>query len=234
MCGRFVLTATPEELAALFGYLDGEDFPPRYNIAPTQPIAIVRMMHHARRFALVRWGLIPAWVTDPKKFTLLINARAEGILDKPAFRNAMRYRRCLVPSSGFYEWRRMPGSNSGKTRQPFWLRPRDGRPVAFAGLWETWSDRATGGEIDSATIVTTDANATVAPIHDRMPVVVAADDFERWLTGEPGEASALLRPAPDDLFEAIPISQRVNSADNDDPGLLEPAGPVLPVQPTLF
>ncbi len=101
MCGRFVLTATPEELEALFGYLDGEPFPPRYNIAPTQPIAIVRMMHGTRRFALVRWGLIPSWVEDPKKFTLLINARAEGILDKPAFRNAMRYRRCLVPASGF-------------------------------------------------------------------------------------------------------------------------------------
>jgi len=135
MCGRFVLTATPEELEALFGYLDGEAFPPRYNIAPTQPIAIVRMWSGARRFTLVRWGLIPAWVEDPKKLSLLINARAEGILDKAAFRGAMRYRRCLVPASGFYEWRRMPGSNSGKTRQPFWLRPRDGRPIAFAGLW---------------------------------------------------------------------------------------------------
>ena len=139
MCGRFVLTATPEELEALFGYLDGEPFPPRYNIAPTQPIAIVRMMGGARRFALVRWGLVPSWVKDPKQFSLLINARAEGILDKASFRAAMRYRRCLVPASGFYEWRKMPGSNSGKTRQPFWLRPRDGeadrlcRPVGDMG-----------------------------------------------------------------------------------------------------
>lgn len=222
MCGRFVLTATPEELEALYGYLDGEHFPPRYNIAPTQPIAIVRMVGGARRFALVRWGLVPSWVKDPKTFTLIINARAEGIQDKPSFRAAMRHRRCLVPASGFYEWRRMPGSNSGKTRQPFWFRPRDGRPIAFAGLWETWADRLTGGEIDSGVIVTTGANAAVAPIHDRMPVVIDPRDFDRWLTGEPAEADALLKPAPDDLLEAIPISNRVNRVADDDPGLIEP------------
>jgi putative SOS response-associated peptidase YedK len=227
MCGRFVLTATPEELQALFGYLDGEDFPPRYNIAPTQPVAIVRMVGGARRFALVRWGLIPSWVEDPRKFSLLINARAEGILDKASFRNAMRYRRCLVPASGFYEWRRMPGSNSGRTRQPFWLRPRDGRPIAFAGLWETWHDRATGAEIDSVAIVTTIANRIVAPIHDRMPVVIAAKDFEQWLSGEPADADALLKAAPDDLFEAVEISNRVNSAANDDPRLLDPVQATL-------
>ena len=228
MCGRFVLTATPEELEALFGYLDGEAFPPRYNIAPTQPIAIVRMGSGARHFALVRWGLIPTWAEDPKKLSLLTNARAEGILDKAAFRGAMLYRRCLVPASGFYEWRRMPGSNSGKTRQPFWLKPRDGRPIAFAGLWETWHDRATGGELDSGTIITTSANAALAPIHDRMPVVIGAGDFEQWLTGDPAEANALLRPAPDDLLEAIAISNRVNAAPNDDPSLLDP------IEPTLF
>jgi putative SOS response-associated peptidase YedK len=227
MCGRFVLTATPEELAALFGYLDGEPFPPRYNIAPTQPIAIVRMMAGTRRFHLVRWGLIPWWVEDAKSFRLLINLRAEGILDKPSSRDAMRYRRCLVPASGFYEWRRMPGSNSGKTRQPFWLKPRDGKPIAFAGLWETWHERASGGEIDSGAIVTTDANAVVAPIHDRMPVVIRPEDFDQWLNGDPAEAAALLRPAPDDVLEAIQISNRVNSVANDDPTLLEPAAPTL-------
>jgi putative SOS response-associated peptidase YedK len=227
MCGRFLLTATPEEVQALFGYLDGEAFPPRYNIAPTQPIAIVRMLHGARRFGLVRWGLIPSWVKDPKRFQLLINARAEGIEEKASFRNAMKYRRCLVPASGFYEWRRMPGSNSGKTRQPFWLRPRDGRPVAFAGLWENWYD-SDGSDIESGAIVTTDANGVVASIHDRMPVVVAPEDFERWLSGTPAEAAELLRPAPNDTFEAIEIGRRVNSADNDDPGVLDP------VEPTLF
>jgi putative SOS response-associated peptidase YedK len=210
------LTDTPEEVAALFGYLDAEPFPPRYNIAPTQPIAIVREEHHARRFALARCGLVPSWVEDPKRFSLLINARTDGILDKPAFGAAMKYRRCLVPASGFYEWRRQ-----GKSKQPFWVKPERGGPIAFAGLWETWSDRD-GGEIDSACIVTTSANATVAPIHARMPVVVASENFELWLTGETDEANTLLRPAPDDLFTAVPVGDRVNKADADDPGLIEP------------
>jgi putative SOS response-associated peptidase YedK len=217
MCGRYALTATPEELQALFGYLDGEPFPPRYNIAPTQPIAIVRHVGGARRFALVRWGLVPWWVEDPRKFSLLINARAESAADKPAFRDAMRYRRCLVPASGFYEWRRGPG----KQKQPFWVKPRRGGPIAFAGLWETWSDRD-GGEIDSGCIITTAANATLAPIHDRMPVTIAAEDFECWLAGESAAARELLRPAEPGLFEAIAVDSRVNKAENDDPGLIEP------------
>ena len=220
MCGRFALTATPEELQALFGYLDGEPFPPRYNIAPTQPIAIVRHWHGARRLTLVRWGLVPWWVEDPKNFSLLINARGESVDTKPAFRDAMRYRRCLVPASGFYEWRRA----AGKVGQPFWVSPRRGRPIAFAGLWDTWSDRASGGEIDSACIVTTAANATVAPIHDRMPVTIAAEDFETWLTGDPQAAARLIKPATPDAFTAVPVSTRVNKADNDDPGLIEPVG----------
>ena len=221
MCGRFALTATVEEVRALMGYLDVVDFPPRYNIAPTQPVAIVRLERGERRFALARWGLVPAFVTDPRNFALLFNARSESAADKPAFRAAMRYRRCLFPASGFYEWRRGPG----KTKQPFWVRPRDGRVVAFAGLWETWSDRD-GGEIDTAVILTTDANETIAPIHDRMPVVIAPDDFDRWLDTRqyPPEAVAdLLRPPPADLFEAIAVGPAVNSAENDNPSLQAPA-----------
>ena len=220
MCGRYALTATPEEVRALFGYLDGEDFPPRYNIAPTQPVAVVRLAAGQRRFALVRWGLVPSWVKDPKGFALLFNARAESAADKPAFRAAMRYRRCLFPASGFYEWRRGPG----KARQAYWIRPEGGGPVAFAGLWETWSDRD-GGEIDTACILTTDANEVVAPIRDRMPVVVVAADFSRWLdTSEyaPKAVADLLRPAAVPLFEAIPVGPRVNTARNDDPSLQEP------------
>jgi putative SOS response-associated peptidase YedK len=216
MCGRFALTDAPEEVAALFGYLDAEDFPPRYNIAPTQPIAIVRQEHGARRFALARWGLVPAWVEDPRRFQLLINARTEGIAARPAFKNAIRYRRCLVPASGFYEWRRQ-----GRAKQPYWVRPQDGGPVAFAGLWETWSDRD-GGEIDSACIITTGANATLQPIHARMPVIIPPEQFALWLTGETEDAMALLHPAPDDLLETHQVSDRVNKADADDPGLLLP------------
>jgi putative SOS response-associated peptidase YedK len=220
MCGRFALTATPEEVQALFGYLDGEDFPPRYNIAPTQPVAIVRLVRGTRRFALVRWGLVPSWAKDPKRFALLFNARAEGAADRPAFRAAMRYRRCLLPASGFYEWRRGPG----KLSQPFWVRPQGGGLIAFAGLWETWFDRD-GGEIDTTCILTTDANDTIAPIHDRMPVVIAAADFQRWLDCrgyEPDAVADLLGPAPAAFFEAIPVGTRVNKADSDDPLVQEP------------
>lgn len=220
MCGRYLLTATPEEVQALMGYLDPEVFPPRYNIAPTQPVAIVRLVRGERRFALARWGLVPSWVKDPKRFKLLFNARSETAADKPSFRAAMRYRRCLLPASGFYEWRRGPG----REKQPYLIRPSHGGVIAFAGVWETWSDRD-GGEIDSACILTTAANATVAPIHDRMPVIVASDDFDRWLQVNefgPDDVGDLLSPAPVELLETVAISQRVNAARNDGPGLLEP------------
>jgi putative SOS response-associated peptidase YedK len=233
MCGRFILTAAERELLELLGYVDPDvaPFPPRYNIAPTQPIAIVREEHHARHFALVRWGLVPAWVKDPQQFALIINARAEEIRTKPAFKNAMRYRRCLVPATGFYEWRRSPAGKSGRgARQPWLIRRRDAGILAFAGLWETWS-HPDGGDIDSGCIVTTAANAVVAPIHTRMPVIIAADDFETWLTGDPDEAAALLKPAPDDLLTAFPVSDRVNRAEPDDPGLIEP---VVPARTDLF
>ncbi len=223
MCGRYLLITSPDEIETLFGYLDGEPFPPRYNIAPTQPIAIIRHVHGARRFALVRWGLVPRWVKDPGDFPLLVNARDDTLTERPAFRDAVRYRRCLVPASGFYEWTSEAGG-----RQPYWVRPRDGRPVAFAGLWETWMN-AEGSEIDSACIITTAANATVAPIHDRMPAVIDPADFTTWLEGSLEEALALLKPAAEDKFEAVPVNRRVNSVRDDGPSLLEP-----PEQGDLF
>jgi putative SOS response-associated peptidase YedK len=228
MCGRFILTAAERELLERLGYVvsDAGAFPPRYNIAPTQPIAIVREESRGRRLALARWGLVPAWAKDPGRFPLLINARAEEIVEKPAFRNAVRYRRCLVPATGFYEWRRGPSGKAARgARQPWLLRPHDGRLIAFAGIWETWSD-AEGSEIDSACIITTDANATVAPIHGRMPAIVAPEDFATWLAGDLHEAIALLRPAPDSLLTAFPVSDRVNRAESDDPGLIEPVAPL--------
>lgn len=233
MCGRFILTASEPALREHLGYGDSDagDFPPRYNIAPTQPICVVREENGVRRLALMRWGLVPAWVKDPRTFPLLINARAEEITEKPAFRNAVRYRRCLVPASGFYEWRKGPDGRAARgTRQPWLLGPQDGGPVAFAGLWETWSEPG-GSEIDSACIVTTAANRVVAPIHGRMPVVIAPEDFSTWLSGDLDDALALLRPAPDDLFAAFPVSDRVNSAATDDPGLIES---VTPLRTDLF
>ncbi|WP_181699184.1 SOS response-associated peptidase [Chthonobacter albigriseus] len=219
MCGRYTLTMTPEELKRLFRYVETPNFPPRYNIAPTQPIAIVRGEHGECHFQLVRWGLIPSWVKDPDSFTLLLNARSETAAEKPAFRGAMRHRRCLVPASGFYEWRRV-----GTTKQPFFIRPRDGGVVAFAGLWESWLG-ADGSEIDTAAILTTGANRLVAQIHDRMPLVIDEADWDRWLDtagAEPRHVAELLRPAPETLFEAIPVSTRVNAVRNDDKDVQEP------------
>lgn len=228
MCGRFLLIASPEELRALFGFLaddaePGTDwFPPRYNIAPTQPIAVVRETPRGRRLALVRWGLVPPYVKDPRGFRLLINARSETAVEMPAFKAAMRYRRCLVPASGFYEWRREPGGR----KQPYVIRPRGGGLLAFAGLWESWLG-ADGSEIDSAAILTAAANAAIAPIHDRMPVIVAPADFALWLSPRDGGEAVvgLLRPLAEDALEAVPIGPRVNSADNDDAALLEPVDP---------
>ena len=227
MCGRYTLTMTPEEMKRLFRYLETPNFPPRYNVAPTQPSPIVRTDHGERHFVLVRWGLIPGWVKDPASFTLLINARSETAAEKPAFRSAMKYRRCLVPASGFYEWRRV-----GKEKQPFYIRPRDGGIVGFAGLWEGWMG-ADGSEVDTAAILTTSANRLMAPIHDRMPVVIPPSEFDRWLDVDgrrPADVADLLRPAPEDLFEAIPISSRVNAVRNDDPAVLEPLSEPLVVE----
>ncbi|MDI7861118.1 SOS response-associated peptidase [Rhizobiaceae bacterium n13] len=237
MCGRFAVTATPEEVAELFGLLELEGFPERYNIAPTQPILIVMAGEKQkpgsnvpeRRALLARWGLIPGWVKDPKEFPLLINARAESAIGKASFRAAMRHRRVLVPASGFYEWHRPP-KESGEKSQAYWIRPKRGGIVAFAGLMETWSS-ADGSEVDTAAILTTSANTAIARIHDRMPVVIEPEDFARWLdcrTQEPREVEDLMRPASDDYFEAIPISDKVNKVINVGPDIQEPVAAVLP------
>jgi putative SOS response-associated peptidase YedK len=212
MCGRYLITSAPEAIRALFRYAEEPDFPPRYNIAPTQPVPIVRLDNGARSFALVRWGLIPAWVKDPHTFSLLINARGETIGEKPAFRNAMRRRRCLFPADGFYEWKAEPGR-----KRPFCIRPRNRQPVAFAGLWETWTG-PNGEEVDTACIVTTAANRLLTPIHDRMPVVIAQEAFDLWLDCARVDAeiaAALIAPAPEGLFEAYEISTAVNRTAND-------------------
>ena len=225
MCGRYVITSAPAAIRALFHYLEQPDFPPRYNIAPTQPVPIVRLSEGVRSFALVRWGLIPAWVKDPRDFTLLINARGESVGDKPAFRNAMRRRRCLFPADGFYEW-----TSGGEPRRPYFVRPRKGGPIAFAGLWETWMG-PNGEEMETACIVTTWANRTLAPIHERMPVVIAPEAFDLWLDCakvDAATAAALFVPAPESLFEAYEISTAVNRAANDSPALIEPLGAAAP------
>jgi putative SOS response-associated peptidase YedK len=220
MCGRYVIISSPQAIRALFGYAEQPNFPARHNIAPTQPVPIVRLFEGTRSFALVRWGLIPSWAKDPRTFTLLINARGESVIDKPAFRNAMRRRRCLFPADGFYEWRQ-----DGKGKRPFFVRPKAGAPIAFAGLWEAWMG-PNGEEMETAAIVTTRANRTLLPIHERMPVIVPPDAFDFWLDGSKVDAetaSALIVPAPEHLLEAYEVSSAVNRVANDSPELIEPA-----------
>ncbi len=219
MCGRYVITSPPAVIRALFGYPEQPNFPPRYNVAPTQPVPMVRLDKGKRQFALVRWGFIPGWVKDPKSVSLLINARAESVLDKPAFRNAMRRRRCLVPADGFYDWREADGR-----KQVFFVRRKDGGPLAFAGLWETWTG-PNGEELDTAAIVTTPASRTLSFIHGRMPAIVPPDAFELWLDCarvDAATAAALLVPARDDLLEACQVSPAVNRVANDSAALIAP------------
>ncbi|MFZ0608733.1 MAG: SOS response-associated peptidase [Xanthobacteraceae bacterium] len=227
MCGRYVIISTPEAIRALFGYAEQPNFPPRYNVAPTQPVPVVRRDGGKRVFALMRWGLLPSWVKDPKTFPLLINARGESVLEKPAFRNAMRRRRCLIPTDGFYEWQ---AGRAGGPKRPYFVRARrepDGEapPLAFAGLYETWTG-PNGEELDTAAIVTTAANRTLTAIHGRMPVFVPREAFDLWLdcdNVEPDVAAALIRPADDGLLEAYEISTAVNRVANDSESLLKPA-----------
>jgi len=213
---RYALLASAREVQALFGYRDEVDFPPRYNIAPTQPIAVVHRLAGERRFTLMRWGFMPAWVKDPRAISLLVSARTETVGERPAFRAAFRYRRSLIPASGFYVWQR---GRSGQ-RRPFFVRPRAGGPIALAGLWETWCG-ADGSEIDTACLLTIDANQTLAPISPRMPVIIAPGDFEEWL-GSGDLVSMLLRQAPADLLSAEPVSARVDSVRNEGPDLVAP------------
>ncbi len=176
----------------------------------------------------MRWGLLPSWVKDPKGFSLLINARGETAVDKPAFRNAMKRRRCLIPADGFYEW-----SAAGARKQPYFIHAKTGAPLAFAGLWETWTG-PNGEELDTAAIVTTTANRTLAPLHDRMPVIVAPAAFDLWLNATDVDAmtaAALIRPAPDDLLEAWPVSTEVNRVANDDARLTREILPVAELEP---
>jgi putative SOS response-associated peptidase YedK len=220
MCGRYAITSAPEAIRALFRYDERPNFPPRYNVAPTQPIPIVRLIDGKRAFALMRWGLIPAWVKDPKTFSLLINARGESVTEKPAFRNAMKRRRCLIPADGFYEWTQV-----GERKRPYFVRPKAGGPMAFAGLYETWTG-PNGEEQDTAAIVTTTANHTLSAIHDRMPVIVPPEAFDLWLDCANVDAmiaSALIAPAREGLVEAYEVSPAVNRVANDDVRLTEPA-----------
>lgn len=230
MCGRYAITLPPEAVRAFFDFLEQPNFPPRYNIAPTQPIPIVFAREHSRgrerHCRLVRWGFLPGFVKDPKDFPLIINARADGIAQKPSFRAAFKRRRCLVIADGFYEWRKAEGKGP---KQPFLIRRVNGESMGFAGLYETYMD-PNGGELDTACIVTTEANALVSSVHDRMPVILPRDLFSAWLDCDHVETAAaltLLKPAANEALELVPIGTAVNRVANDDASVQTPMGTPL-------
>lgn len=224
MCGRFSLDATAETLATLFDLEPPPALAPRYNIAPTQPVLALRVAPGTDRrgWAWLRWGLIPAWAKDPGIGARMINARSETVAEKPAFRAAFRRRRCLVPATGFYEWR----SESGR-KQPYLIHAPDHAPFAIAGLWERWQG-PDGAELETCSLLTTEANEALRPLHDRMPVLLAPEAWEPWLDPAleaPDPLLPLLAPAPSGpsgrlVFHAV--SDRVNRVQNDDPELVAP------------
>src|ERR1700723_2793429 len=219
MCGRFVITSPPAALRQLFGYPDQPNFPPRHNVVPTQPIPVVIVENGIRHFRLMRWGLLPAWVKDPRKFALLINARAETVLEKPAFRNAIKRRRCLIPGDGYYEWQAFE-----TRKRPHFIPRRDGQPIGLAGLAETWIG-PNGEELDTVAIVTAPASADLAGLHHRVPVTIGADDFGRWLDCRNDNAEdvmALLTAPEEGEFAWHEVSTRVNRVANDDAQLILP------------
>lgn len=218
MCGRFALLATIDDVEAHFGVIVDEAFPPRYNISPTQPIMIVLngetpapgSNRPDRITMLVRWGFVPSWTKDPLNFPLMINARSETAHEKPSFRTAMEHRRSLLPVSGFYEWRKL---GDGR-KQAYWIRPRKGGMIAFGTLMETWMS-GDGSQMDTAAILTTASNNALSHIHDRLPLVIHPEDYQEWLDCKRNRAKDvqhLLKPVQDDFFEAIPVSDKINSA----------------------
>jgi putative SOS response-associated peptidase YedK len=235
VCGRFSLTPGAIPLLADTFEVEGVALPGRWNIAPTQPVAIVRVDGGRRELVQARWGLLPAWLKDAARAPLLINARADTVAEKPSFREALRHRRCLVPADGFYEWAPPPaGASKAAPKQPYWFRLAEGGPFALAGLWEAWTPLG-GSPTLSFTLITTEANACVAPVHDRMPVILPREAHATWLDPtlhDPAALLPLLQPYPAERMSRTPVSTRLNAAREDDPSLVEPAAPV--VQPRLF
>jgi len=223
MCGRFLISATPDAVAARFGLAAAPEIEPRWNLAPTQLAPVIRSSSHGiRSLDLLQWGLVPHWSKDPTIGNRMINARAETASEKPSYRVPLRKRRCLVPSNGFYEWKR-----EGDRKQPYCIRAAEGTEheglIALAGLWECWQ----GGDepLETFTILTTTPNSVVSPIHDRMPVIIQPKDYNLWLDPHNEEVeslASLLSPAPDDLLQAYPVSRHVNRPANDDASCIDP------------
>jgi putative SOS response-associated peptidase YedK len=230
MCGRYTSTTRPADLAAYFQVDEvvTEDLGERFNVAPTDPVYGVAASKDGavRRLGTFRWGLVPFWAKDLSVGSRMINARAESVLEKPAFRRPLERRRCIIPADGFYEWKPVAGT---KKKQPWYVRRRDGDVLSFAGLWDVWHPgEGPEGRVVSCAIVTTDANEVVRPIHDRMPVVLPPDAWEQWLDPSFGDVEVLqqlLVPAPAELFELVAVGTAVNDVKNDGPHLLDRLDP---------
>jgi putative SOS response-associated peptidase YedK len=220
MCGRFTLQIPPEQLAEIFGLLDIPVFPARYNIAPSQNVAVIRQTADGqKRLDFLHWGLIPSWAKDKSVGNHIINACSETVGEKPAFRYAIKYRRCLIPTSGFYEW-----LAEGKTKKPLYVRMKDASPMVFAGLWESWKS-PDGEVIESCTILTTSSNKLIEPLHERMPVILHPQEYSLWLdreTTDPEKLKSLYKPYPAERMEMYPVSPQVNSPKIDSPDLINP------------
>ncbi len=215
MCGRFAFFSAHEAVVRLFGLqADSPQFEPRYNIAPTQFVPVVRVDHEGvRRLAALYWGLVPHWAKEKAIGARMINARAETLAEKPSFRVALRRRRCLVLASGYYEWQPLPGG-----KQPWFIRRPDGEPFAMAGLWESWVEHQDQPPLESCTIITTEATGRIAEIHHRVPAILPPDTYAQWLDPritEPAEVAPLLVAPQDGLLEAVRVSTRVNNARNE-------------------
>jgi putative SOS response-associated peptidase YedK len=229
MCGRYASTLPPEMMVELFKLLKTVDIVPRFNIAPTQPVVTVREEGGQREGRFARWGLVPGWVKDPREFPLIVNARAEGMAGKPAFRDAVKHGRCILPASGYFEWH----TNPDKSKQPYYITMADDTPMALAGLYTTW-EGPNGEVIDTAATITVPANAQLTPVHDRMPAILRGEEIDRWLNVAEvrvPEAMSLVQPLEDGALKFHPVSTRVNSARDDDPGLIEPVDAVLTEAP---
>jgi len=220
MCGRFALFALGEDVSAEFGVMIDHELEPRYNIAPTQPVAAVRLNTQtgARELTYLRWGLIPSWAKDPKIGSRMINARSETAAEKPSFRAAFKRRRCLIPSNGFYEWQKL-----SDRKQPTFIHGVDEQLLGLAGLWEVWHS-GDGSIVESCTILTTHPNEMMTPIHSRMPVIIAPEDYSMWLDPgpQPLDALHLMRPYASETLEAYAVSTAVNSPRYDSAACIEP------------
>ena len=224
MCGRFTLTCSSKQVAEQFELDETPTLLPRYNIAPTQESPVVRVLEgsNRRELHLLRWGLIPHWSRDRRIGNRMINARSETVEEKPAFRNPFRTRRCLIPCSGFFEW-----NQTGSRKQPYYIRRHDGLPLAFAGLWDRWQDHE-DGTIETFTILTTEPNELMRPLHNRMPVILRPSDYALWLdptVREPDVLKPLLVSCRSDELMAFEVDTRINNPAYDDPTCIEPSNP---------